>query len=188
MLRTSRAMQERLRARLEIAQIAIEEQSPHGLADRRAARFSGQNDGPASGTNAFRKFPRLRRLARTVDTFECDELAAPHLERTVAVELDAAIRFFALAPRPDVVAIGQLVLQSAHVLRLRRQHDAVHAADHRPNRILGFFECGGDTAAGRPARRCTVRSRRGCAGAGTGRRCKRNDHLLWFDRQRAAAR
>lgn len=110
MLRSCGAMQQRLSTRFEITQISIEEKRPDGLANRRAAGLSGQNDGSANVADAIREHSRLRRLAGTVDTFKSYELSPPHLEGTFAVKLDSPVGFFPLAARTDVVPIGELVL------------------------------------------------------------------------------
>jgi len=106
MLGTSGTMQQRFGSWLEVAQIAVEKKSPDGFANGRSAGLSGQDDGPAGGADAIGQLSRLRRLAGTVDSFECYEFPTPHLERSFAEKLHAPVWLLTLAARADVVPVG----------------------------------------------------------------------------------
>lgn len=100
------AMQQRFGSWLEITQTAIEKKGPDGFANGRAAGLSGQDDGPAGGADASGQLSRLRRLAGTVDSFECYEFSTPHLERSFAEKLHAPVGLLTFAARPNVVPVG----------------------------------------------------------------------------------
>lgn len=63
MLGPGGAMEQCLGSRLEIAQVAVEKESPHGLTNRCAAGLPGENNSPACGADSLCKLSRLRRLS-----------------------------------------------------------------------------------------------------------------------------